>query len=78
MIMKTKIKCRSGLTGWQCFLQENYDSFEQWKAYSDVYGLAGKLGFKSPFVAWEKNPLLRGSVNPDDFEVVKLPRKVKK
>jgi hypothetical protein len=64
------IKCRSGLQGYQCRLQENYDSFEQWEAYADMYSLHLKLGFKSPKTAWDANPIIQGSVDPSDFRKI--------
>jgi hypothetical protein len=56
---------------WKAKLQKNYASFEEWESYSEVYGLAKRLGFKTPRAAWEANPLIQGSVNPSDFKVVK-------
>lgn len=58
---------------WVDKLQNDYDNdFEKWKAYSDMYGLAERLGFESPEEAWEANPLVQGSVYPEDFKVVTI------
>jgi hypothetical protein len=66
------VKCRSGLTGWQARLQDNYGgNFEQFEAYSETYGIAQRLGFASETEAWETNPLIQGSVVPDDLRVVR-------
>lgn len=63
------IKCSSGKTGWQCRLQENYKSFEEWQSYSDTYGLSERIGFGSAQEAWDANPWVEGSTNPADFRV---------
>lgn len=67
-----RTKCRSGLTGWTRKLRDNYDNdFEQFVAYSEMYGIASRLGFSSETDAWEANPQIRGSTIPSDLEVVK-------
>lgn len=67
-----KIKCKSGLTGWQCRLQDNYEgNYEEFEAYSNMYGIAKRLGFRSNKKAWEANPIIQGSVEPSDLCVVK-------
>lgn len=66
-----RVRCQSGLTGYRCRLRVNYDSFEQFKAYSRIYALAERLGFRSAKKAWEMNPVIEGSTIPDDFRVVK-------
>jgi hypothetical protein len=65
------VKCKSGIKGWQCRLQKNYESFEEFKSYSETFGIAERLGFKSPEEAWKKNPIIQGSVIPSDLCVVK-------
>jgi hypothetical protein len=61
------VVCRSGLTGYQCKLQDSYDTYAQWEAYADTYGLHLKLGFASIREAWDANPIIQGSVIPADF-----------
>ncbi len=69
--MKIKrVKCKSGLEGWETHLQNNYTSFEEFKVYSDTYALAERLGYKSPENAWKANPMLQGSVIPSDLRKV--------
>lgn len=66
--MKTKrIKTDSGLTGWKCNLQDNYSSFEDFEGYSNMYGLAARLGYTDNRECWEANPIVQGSVEPKDF-----------
>lgn len=40
-------------------LKDNYNNFEEWLAYSQTYGLAARLGFKSEEAAWEANPTVQ-------------------
>jgi hypothetical protein len=56
---------------WKSRLQEVYDSFEEFESYAELYNLLPRLGFKSCKEAWKKNPLIGGSVHPEDFGVVK-------
>lgn len=65
-----QVRCKSGLTGWQGKLQENYSSFEEFEAYSETYGLAARLGYDDAQEAWDANPIIQGSVNPSDFRKV--------
>lgn len=66
------IKCNSGLNGWREKLQTNYHTFEDFKSFSDTYGLAKRLGFESAEKAWEANPLIEGSTDPDDFRIAPI------
>jgi hypothetical protein len=65
---------------WKDKLQKVYSSFEEWKDFSEMYGLAKRLGFKDEKEAWDKNPMIQGSVNPKDYKVVKdyIDNKIKK
>lgn len=64
------VRCASGLLGWRCRLQRNYRNFKHFAMYSDLYGLSQRLGFDSPEEAWKENPIIEGSVIPQDFRVV--------
>lgn len=66
-----RVICKSGLRGWRCRLRENYASLNEWRHYSEAYGLADRLGFASPESAWAANPMIEGSVDPSDFRTVK-------
>lgn len=59
---------------WKSRLRDNYASLDEWKAYSDIYNLASRLGYDSDEAAWADNPMIQGSVNPSDFKVVKASR----
>lgn len=55
---------------WRSALRDKYDDdFGQWLAYSDMYGLAGRLGFATAEEAWEANPTVQGATDPQDFRV---------
>lgn len=70
-----RVKCDSGLTGWQCRLQENYadcaEPFKAFKAYCRIYGNHRRLGYRSMKAAWEANPVIQGSTNPSDYRKVR-------
>jgi hypothetical protein len=68
--MSRTVTCRSGLRGWQQKLQDNYGSLEEFVAYAGTYGIHTRLGYATPQEAWDANPTIRGSVDPDDLEVV--------
>jgi hypothetical protein len=55
---------------YQSTLRANYSSFEEFEAYDQGYNLAERLGFESAQEAWEANPVIQGSVNPEDFKVI--------
>lgn len=56
---------------WKKTLRKNYGTFEEWKSYSEMYGLTARLGFDSAEQAWKENPRIGGSVHPKDFGLVK-------
>lgn len=62
-----RIRCRSGLWGWQSRLRKVYSSLEEFIAYCDIYGNHAQLGYASPQTAWRANPVIQGSVNPSDY-----------
>ena len=65
-----KVKCKSGHIGWRAKLQENYSNFSEFEAYSSTYGIASSLGYKTAKGAWRANPLIEGSVIPEDLRRV--------
>jgi hypothetical protein len=67
-----RVKCKSGITGWRCRLQKNYDSFEQFKYYAEMYALHTRLGYKTIKGAWLSDPMIEGSVIPEDFRKVSV------
>jgi hypothetical protein len=74
-----RVKCKSGIEGWQDKLQNVYSSFEEFEAYSDMYGIALRIGFISTKNAWDANPTIQGSTDPSDLCVIPVkPKKIKK
>ncbi len=67
--MKT-VTCKSGIKGWQGRLRSVYADLEEFKCYCEHYGIAQRLGFSSPDIAWKKNPVIQGSVTPSDLSFV--------
>lgn len=68
----SQVICQSGRKGWQQPLHEVYDhDFDQFRAYCESYGIHQRLGFKTPSQAWKANPLIQGSIDPSDLQVVK-------
>jgi len=61
------VKCKSGLSGYQCRLQANYNSFDEFVAYAEVYQLHRRLGYRSMSGCWRANPMIQFSVEPSDF-----------
>ena len=55
--------------GWQAKLRKVYASFGEFDAYCEIYNLAKRLGFKTPQDAWDKNPMIRGSIHPCDYQL---------
>lgn len=65
-----RVTCASGLKGWQGRLRDQYRSFAEFEARCMTYGLAARLGFSSARHAWDANPMVRGSVEPSDYQRV--------
>lgn len=65
-----RVKCESGVTGWQARVQEIYDSLSEFKSYSDMYGIARRLGYSTASACWRANPVIQGSINPSDLKKV--------
>lgn len=65
-----RVKCKSGIEGWQCRLQENYTDFTEFQIYAELWLLHLRLSYKTIRGAWRANPLIQGSVNPSDFRRV--------
>lgn len=70
-----QIITKSGIKGYQCRLQDNYGSLEEFQDYDANYGLVKKLGYPDASTAWEANPVIQGSINPDDFCIAHEPVK---
>ena len=71
MANNKRVRCQSGIMGWQGRLRDQYTSIEPFRCYAEMYGLHLRLGFKSVEEAWETNPLIQGSIDPSDYSRVK-------
>ena len=58
---------------WKMRVHKVYKTFEDLKAYDEMFGIAKRAGFKSAQALWDENPILHGSVYPEDFGVEKPP-----
>jgi hypothetical protein len=56
---------------WKQRVRKVYESLEDLKAWDEIYSICKRLGFSSCEKLWEENPVLCGSVNPEDFAVYK-------
>ena len=65
-----RVKCKSGLTGYQCKLRESYTDYDEFESYATTFGLDARLGYKTPKDCWNANPTIQGSVLPPDFRKV--------
>ena len=54
---------------WKGKLRRQYSSLAEFREYSETYGLAERLGFKSARAAWAANPTVQGSTDPRDYKV---------
>jgi hypothetical protein len=62
-----EIKFRSLNEMWSGPLQDEYTDFEEFETYDEMYNLSGRLGFDSAEEAWEANPVVKGSTDPNDY-----------
>ena len=63
-------RCQSGLSGERSRLRSRYENFEEFAGYDSVFHLASRLGFGSAEDAWEADPCIESSVNPEDLRQV--------
>jgi len=52
-------------------LRDNYENIDEFVDYSDIYGLAERLGYETAQEAWDANPIIQYGVNPKDFAKVR-------
>ncbi len=55
------------VANWVMHVQESYPSLEELESYDEIYGIAKRCGFNSAKELWLADPLIKGSVNPEDF-----------
>ena len=66
-----KVRCKSGVMGEQFKLRDAYSNFEEYKIYCDMWGIHGRLGYKTPETAWRNNPTVQCSNVSSDYCKVK-------
>ena len=69
-----RVKCKSGIMGWQAKLQSVYRDFEEFDSCCSSYNLHTRLGYKTSANAWRNNPTVTGSTIPSDYSRV-FPKK---
>lgn len=57
---------------WYAFLQNNYKSRAEFREFSEVFGLAERLGYADADAAWDDNPFIQGGTSPADFAKVDM------
>ena len=62
---------------WKGRLQKQYANFEEFAEFDAIYNLAKRLGYDSAEEAWEANPIISGSVNPEDYRRVRESKQLK-
>lgn len=72
--MEHSVKLPSGRDGWRGHLQEVYETEEEFHEYDRIYNIAERIGYNDPFVAWEENPIIQGSVHPGDLARYEPPK----
>ena len=65
-----KVRCKSGLWGWQLKLRTVYKNLREFKAYDQLYGITQRLGLSNVREAWKTNPTIQGSVIPNDLRII--------
>lgn len=66
-----RVKCKSGLEGWQGRLHDVYSDLEDFETYCAMYQIHVRLGYKTIQGCWDANPVVQGSVNPSDLRRVR-------
>jgi len=64
---------------WKDKVRDVYSSLTELRAYDRMYGIVGRLGYSSAKKLWDDNPVIGGSVHPEDLRVMRrherLPRR---
>lgn len=63
---------------WKARVRDTYSTLEELEAYDETYGIVKRLGYRSARGLWDANPVIGGSVYPEDLRVMRkgerLPR----
>lgn len=52
---------------WRNRVQKTYVSLEKLREYNRYLGVANRCGYKNAKEMWDDNPVIQGSINPEDF-----------
>jgi len=56
---------------WKARVRKVYYSLEELIGYDETFNIAERLGYSSCESLWKENPVIGGSVNPEDFCVMR-------
>ena len=56
---------------WKARVKKIYESLEDLKRWDEIYNIAKRLFYSDCETLWKENPIICGSVNPEDFAVYK-------
>lgn len=54
---------------WKARVRETYSTIEELRSYDRTYGIVKRCGYRSARKLWNDNPLIGGSVYPQDFGI---------
>jgi len=64
---------------WKGRVRDTYSTLEELEVYDETYGIVKRLGYRSARGLWDANPVIGGSVHPEDLRVMRrgerLPRR---
>jgi hypothetical protein len=64
---------------WKARVRDTYSTLGELEAYDETYGIVKRLGYRSARRLWDANPVIGGSVYPEDLRVMRkderLPRR---
>lgn len=60
------------MKSWISLLRNEYNDFDEFERYDSLWDLASRLGYSNPKDAWNENPLVGGSTNPEDYGIVSI------
>jgi hypothetical protein len=56
---------------WKARVRDTYSTLEELEAYDETYGIVKRLGYRSARRLWDANPMIGGSVYPEDLRVIR-------
>lgn len=59
---------------WKDRVQNVYSRLEELENYDKIYNIVKRCGFNSSSELWKANPMIGGSINPQDFGLAESAR----